>query len=104
MYVSFSQQIGIKAWVIRLRITTKFEVDKFNGRDDFSLWHVKMCALLIQQGLSKALKGRKALPSMMFDEKNDKLMEKAYGVILLRLSNEMLHEIAEEDTATKLWL
>ena len=61
-----------------------------------------MCALLIQQGLSKALKGRKALPSMMFDEKNDKLMEKAYSVILLCLSNEVLHEIAEEDTATKL--
>ena len=28
--------------------TTKFEIDKFNGRNDFNLWRLKMRALLVQ--------------------------------------------------------
>ena len=36
--------------------TVKFEVEKFNGHNSFSLWHIKMQALLRQQGLAKVLK------------------------------------------------
>ena len=49
-------------------MTTKFEVEKFDGRNDFNLWRVKMRALLVQQGLSKSLKGIEALPTTMYNE------------------------------------
>ena len=62
----------------------------------------KMKALLVQQGLSKALKGTEAQPTMMSNEENDELMEKAHGTTLLHLGNEVLHEVVEEDTTTKL--
>ena len=49
-------------------MTTKFEVEKFDERKNFSLWCIKMRVLLVQQVLSKALKGREALPTTMSDE------------------------------------
>ncbi|KAL6334602.1 hypothetical protein AAG906_019237 [Vitis piasezkii] len=64
-------------------MATKFEVEKFDEINDFSLWRFKMRALLVQQGLSKALKGKKALPTTMSNEEDDELMEKAHSVILL---------------------
>jgi hypothetical protein len=36
--------------------TAKFEVEKFDGQNSFNLWHIKMRALLLQQGLAKVLK------------------------------------------------
>ena len=59
-------------------MATKFEIEKFNGNKDFSLWRVKMHALLVQNGLHKALKGKNGLPETMSDEEKDELLEKAY--------------------------
>jgi len=33
---------------------TKYDVEKFSGLNDFRLWKLKMCGLLIQKGLLKA--------------------------------------------------
>ena len=60
-----TQHTGIRAQVIRPEMAIKFEVVKFDGRNDFSLWHVKIHALLVQKRLSTTLKGRVALPTMM---------------------------------------
>ncbi|KAL6322036.1 hypothetical protein AAG906_003179 [Vitis piasezkii] len=57
-------------------MTTKFEVEKFDGRNDFNLWRVKMRALL-------------ALPTTMCNEENDELMEKTHSTILLCLDTMM---------------
>ena len=100
----FTEQIGIRASVIRPGMLTKFEVEKFDGRNNFSLWHIKMRALLVQQRLSKVLKGIEALLTTMSDEENDELMEKTHSAILLRLGNEVLREITNEDIVAKLWL
>ena len=35
--------------------TVKFEVEKFDGQNSFSLWRIKMRALLREQGLAKVL-------------------------------------------------
>ena len=40
----------------------------------------------------------------MSDEENDELMEKTHSAILLRLGNEVLREITNEDIVAKLWL
>lgn len=35
--------------------TTKIDLGKFNGKNDFNMWKVKMKALLITQGLGGAI-------------------------------------------------
>ena len=71
-------------------LATRFEIKKFNGKNDFSLWRVKMRALLVQQGLWKALKGKNALPETLSDEKKEDLLEWAHSAILLSLGDVVL--------------
>ena len=42
-------------------MTAKFDIEKFDGNNDFGLWRLKMHALLVQNGLHKALRGKNAL-------------------------------------------
>ncbi|KAL6142154.1 hypothetical protein ACLB2K_060437 [Fragaria x ananassa] len=58
-----------------------------------------MQALLVQQGLLKALKGASALPTTLSDEEKEDMLEQAHSEILLCLSNEVLREVADETTA-----
>ena len=81
-------------------MAAKFEIEKFNGNNNFSLWHVKMHALLVQQGLQKALKGRETLPETMTEQEKSDLLERAHSAILLSLSDEVLQEGVEEKSAT----
>jgi hypothetical protein len=37
--------------------TAKFKVEKFDGQNSFSIWRIKVRALLRQQGLAKILNG-----------------------------------------------
>jgi hypothetical protein len=59
-----------------------------------------MRALLRQQGLAKILDGE--APSTSIEEMKE-LDEKAHNAILLSLSNGVLREIANEETAAELW-
>jgi hypothetical protein len=43
-------------------------VEKFNGKNNFELWKLKMKDLLVQQGLQKALVGRTKKPTTMVNE------------------------------------
>jgi cell division cycle protein 20 (cofactor of APC complex) len=38
--------------------SAKFEIEKFNGKNNFEIWKVKMHDLLVQQGVVKALLGK----------------------------------------------
>ncbi|KAL5798927.1 hypothetical protein ACOSQ2_003747 [Xanthoceras sorbifolium] len=87
-----------------LMAIAKFDVKKFNGENAFSLWRVKIRALLVHQGLAKALKGKDALPKSMSDKDKDDILEKAHSAILLSLDDEIMREVSKEDTAAKLWL
>jgi hypothetical protein len=85
-------------------MATKFDIEKFDGRNNFNLWRVRMKALLVQQGQSKALKGKEALSKLLKEEDKEEIMEKAHSAIQLCLSNEVLHKVVKEDTTSKLWL
>ena len=63
-----------------------------------------MNALLVQQGLAKALKGIEAFPTTMKEEDKEEIMEKAHCAILLCLSDGVLRKVAGEKTAAALWL
>jgi len=41
---------------------SKFEIKKFNGKENFNLWKKRVKTLLMQQGLHKTLQGNSAKP------------------------------------------
>ena len=45
--------------------STKFEVEKYNGKNNFSLWQRRMKDLLIQERVHKALLGKTKKPEKM---------------------------------------
>ena len=63
---SFSQQIG--AVSMEKMPSTKYEIEKFTGVNDFGMWCLKMKALLVQQGCLEALKGAAAMDDALKDK------------------------------------
>jgi hypothetical protein len=86
--------------------TAKFEIEKFDGQNSFSLWRIKMRALLRQQGLTKVLEPQEEkIGISAIDEivERGELEEKAHSMILLSLSDGVLREVADEETTAGLW-
>ncbi|KAL5783244.1 hypothetical protein ACOSP7_008273 [Xanthoceras sorbifolium] len=72
--------------------TTKFDIEKFDRNMSFTMWQVKMRAILIHNGLHQALLGKDKLPSTMDEAKKQEIDDKALASIQLCLSNEVLRE------------
>ncbi|KAK2974549.1 hypothetical protein RJ640_007393 [Escallonia rubra] len=62
---------------------TKYDLEKFDGSNDFSLWRLKMHVVLIQQGLLKVLKGKQGLPETMSADEKEDMLERADSALLL---------------------
>ncbi|WVZ24349.1 hypothetical protein V8G54_002893 [Vigna mungo] len=84
-------------------MATKFDVEKFNGANDFGLWKIKMEAILIQQGCDEALKGESRMSGAMTQEEKKKMGDKARSAIILCLGDKVLREVAKEKTAAEIW-
>lgn len=69
--------------VTRVTSAVKFDVNKFNGRNYFNIWRIKICTLLVQQSFFKALKSVDNLPKKMNDEEKEDLIQRAHSVIHL---------------------
>ncbi|GJV60133.1 retrovirus-related pol polyprotein from transposon TNT 1-94 [Tanacetum coccineum] len=84
----------------------KFDVEKFDGSNDFGLWRVKMWCILIQYGWEAALD---PFPGTMTDAdktaalKTD-VYKKAHSALLLCLDNKVLREVNKENSAAGVWL
>ena len=78
----------------------KHEIEKFTIGGDFSLWKLKMRALLVHQGLESALEedDPKALSTLVSDEKRKQIQNRAHSTLILSLSDSILREISEEKT------
>jgi hypothetical protein len=83
--------------------SSKFEVEKFNGKTNFELWKLKMKDLLVQQGLQKALAGRIKETDTMTNDEWDDLDARALSTICLCLADDVLFNIVGEETTTGLW-
>ena len=81
----------------------RFEIEKFNGKNNFEIWKVKMHDLLVQQGVAKALLGRSKRPSSMTEDEWDELDDRALSAIRLCLVDDVLFNIVSEKTAAGLW-
>lgn len=81
--------------------SAKFTVTPFDGKNNFGLWQIKMKALLRREGNVKALE--EAYPDDMTTAEQDEMDEKAHSAIQLSLHDDVLREVADEDTAGALW-
>ncbi|GJS33684.1 hypothetical protein Tco_0532066 [Tanacetum coccineum] len=75
---------------------TRFDIEKFDGNNDFGLWQIKMRDLMVQQGYDAALE---QLPADMEAREKAPLMKKAYSTLILCLGDCVLREVTKETTA-----
>jgi hypothetical protein len=83
--------------------SAKFEIEKFNGKNNFEIWKVKMHDLLVQQGMVKALLGKAKKPATITDEDWDEIDARSLSVIRLCLANYVLFNIVSEKIEVGLW-
>ncbi|GJW99619.1 retrovirus-related pol polyprotein from transposon TNT 1-94 [Tanacetum coccineum] len=76
-------------------------IEKFNGKNNFSLWRIKIRALLKQQGIWASIAGTK--PYDTTDANYMLQEENAHSTILLCLSDEVLYEVGDEETEKRVW-
>ncbi|KAH9790976.1 hypothetical protein KPL71_003571 [Citrus sinensis] len=83
----------------------KPDIERFTIGGDFSLWKMKMRALLVHQGLESALEEDDLgdASSSVSDEKKRQIQNKAHSTLILSLSDSILREISEEKTALGIW-
>ncbi|KAI0516536.1 hypothetical protein KFK09_009213 [Dendrobium nobile] len=80
----------------------RLKIDNFKGENDFSLWRIKRKALFVHQGLSDAI-FQENLAAITDRAKAREIQLKAHSIIILSIVDEVLREVAEEDTALKVW-
>ncbi|GKC74555.1 hypothetical protein Tco_1120438, partial [Tanacetum coccineum] len=73
------------------------DIEKFDGKNDFALWQVRMKALLEQQGLAAA---SEELPAATIAAYDNVIQKKAYSTLIFCLGDRVLQEITKETTAT----
>ena len=79
----------------------KHEIEKFTIGGDFSLWKLKMRALLVHQGLKSALEEEdpEAATGSVTDDKKRQILNRAYSTLILSLGDSILREMSEEKTS-----
>lgn len=83
--------------------TAKFDIEKFNGKNDFYLWREKMKAHLGNMGLDEALKGEEKMSESLDKSKREDILKKARNTIVLSLEDEILRKVIREETAAAMW-
>ena len=81
----------------------KYEIEKFNGKNEFFYWRMQMKNLLFSQKLHKALAGKEEKPEDMKDEDWVVIDLEARAAIILCLERDVAFLVNEEATATGMW-
>lgn len=68
----------------------KYEMKKFTSVNDFSLWRLKMQALLVQNGLLEALKGEDGMDVALSEREKTTMVEKVHNAVVLNLGDKVL--------------
>lgn len=80
----------------------RIDIERFDGKGDFNMWRKKMYVVLVHKKCAKALGGELSLPKNMNPTKKVKLMEIAYSLLILHLSNSVLRKVDNVDTIAKI--
>ncbi|KAH9659029.1 hypothetical protein KPL70_023708 [Citrus sinensis] len=78
----------------------KFEVEKFDGTNNFGMWQCEVLDVLCQQELDVALEEK---PDVMDDNEWIKINRQACGTIHLCLAKDQKYSVMRETSAKKLW-
>ena len=78
----------------------KFEVEKFDGTNNFGMWQCEVLDVLIQQDLDITLEEK---PDDMSDKDWAKLNRQACGTIRLCLAKDQKYFVMKETSAKELW-
>ncbi|GJU34519.1 retrovirus-related pol polyprotein from transposon TNT 1-94 [Tanacetum coccineum] len=81
-------------------MNTRLNIKKFDGKNDFGLWKIKMRALMVQQGCDAALE---TLPANMEARENADLIKKAYSTLIHCLGDRVLREVTKETIVAGIW-
>src|SRR5664279_3297818 len=81
----------------------KFDLPLLDYKTRFSLWQVKMRAILAHPDLDDALEAFGKKEQKSWTDKEKRKDRKALSLIHLHLSNDILQEVLQEKTATALW-
>ncbi|KAH9805146.1 hypothetical protein KPL71_002341 [Citrus sinensis] len=86
---------------VRTTVTNaKFEVEKFDGTNNFGMWQCEVLDVLCQQELDVALEEK---PDVMDDKEWIKINRQACGTIRLCLTKDQKYSVMRETSAKKLW-
>ena len=80
----------------------KFDIKKLNRENDYGLWKMKMRAILVQQGLEKALLPEGKWPSETSESQYGEIQSKAFSAIILSLSDNVLRTVSHVNTISEL--
>ncbi|KAJ8619719.1 hypothetical protein MRB53_028248 [Persea americana] len=81
----------------------KFEIQKSDGKINFSLWQRRMKNILIQQGIKVALLGKEKQPEKMDADEWADIDERAMSSIEQYFSDKVMFNVMEEKSAKDLW-
>ena len=84
--------------------THKFDLENFNGTNDFNLWKVKINALLVQEGCAATLEVEEKLQNDMVAERKVDILARAHRVIQLCLTERVLREVVDQTSASRIWV
>ena len=71
----------------------RYDIEKFDGKEDFTLQKARIKAIVGQQKALKAFIDPKKLPKTMTQEEEETMKNVAYGVIVLNLRDNVLREV-----------
>ena len=80
----------------------KFDLVKFDGFGNFSLWQRRVKDLLVQQGMVKALYEKQ--PEGMDDMDWKDSEAKVAATIRLCLANDVMYHVMDEESLVAIWL
>ena len=82
---------------------SKIEIEKFDGKGDFSMWKKKMRVVLVQQKCAKVIRDPSNFPEVMKSTEKQGILENANSLLILNLVDNVLRQVDEEDTTFKVW-
>ena len=90
--------------------SARYDIEEFDGSNDFSLWKIKMRELLGNLGLEESLEVEQKLPKNVteeqkkdFSERRKEINKRAYNTLILSLGDRALREVSKMEMAEALW-
>ena len=83
--------------------TIKYEIEKFDGNRDFTLWTKRITTILGSHKALKALQNPKELPATLAKLERETMEEVAYGTLIMNIIDNVLRQVIEKSTDFATW-